>query len=122
MFSILSLKEWPVASGASRRGGLPEELPRGRKMSRCLKIAHMGLVRRKQRPGTSTQASALKGHGFTGCGKRNPEGAGGFNPRIKPIESIGPLGPEGINPAENDYVTTIMLSPQGLNRLRKKGK
>jgi hypothetical protein len=31
----------------------------------------------------------LKAHGFTGCGKPNPEGGGGFNPRIKPKNQCG---------------------------------
>jgi phosphoribosylanthranilate isomerase len=50
----------------------------------------------------------LKGHGFSRAAsaatsmrasqaaeKRDPEGGGGFNPRIKPAESMGPSGPEG---------------------------
>jgi len=32
--------------------------------------------------------------GFTGCEKTDTEGGGGFNPRIMPTQSIGPLGPE----------------------------
>jgi hypothetical protein len=31
----------------------------------------------------------LKGHDFTGCGKLDSVGDGGFNPRIMPAKSVG---------------------------------
>jgi hypothetical protein len=53
---------------------MPEKHPSGAKAH-----AHFAVY------GTAKQAAEKPG----------PKGGGGFNPRIKPAESIGPSGPEG---------------------------
>jgi hypothetical protein len=61
--------------------------------------------------------AVLKGHGFTACGKLDTEGGGGFNPRIRPIESMLALAPEGRFPQilpDNPSFSAASLAPEGM--------
>jgi hypothetical protein len=55
--------------------------------------------------------------GFAGCGKTDPEGGGGFNPRTKPTKSMRALAAEGRFspiPTESLSFSAASFAPPGL--------
>jgi hypothetical protein len=72
--------------------------------------------------GSSVQARLVIGHDFRGCGKPRFGWRRGFNPRIKPTESMRALAPEGLFSGDSPFAlpfSVACLAPCGNAGIRK---